>query len=150
MLVTEKKMSDTNTGKGHCLCGAVHITASAMSTKVGVCHCGMCRRWTGGPLFAMDCGSDVTFKGQENIGVFASSDWAERGFCKKCGSHLFYRLKQANQYIMPAGIFDNAEQLVFDHQIFIEEKPEYYSFANKTHNMTGAEVFAQYAPVSET
>ena len=149
MLVTEKKMSDTNTGKGHCLCGAVHIAASTMSTIVGVCHCGMCRRWTGGPLFAMDCGSDVTFTGQENIGVFASSDWAERGFCKKCGSHLFYRLKQANQYIMPAGIFDNAEQLVFDHQIFIEEKPEYYSFANKTHNMTGAEVFAQYAPVSE-
>ena len=87
---------------------------------------------------------------QENIEVFASSDWAERGFCKKCGSHLFYRLKQANQYIMPAGIFDNGEKLVFDHQIFIEEKPEYYSFANKTHNMTGAEVFAQYAPVSET
>ena len=143
-------MSDTNIGKGHCLCGAVHLTASTMSTKVGVCHCGMCRRWTGGPLFAMDCGSNVTFQGQENIGVFTSSDWAERGFCKKCGSHLFYRLKQANQYIVPAGIFDHGEKLVFDHQIFIEEKPEYYSFANKTHNMTGAEVFAQYAPAAET
>lgn len=143
-------MSDNNIGKGHCLCGAVHIVASTMSTKVGVCHCGMCRRWTGGPLFAIDCGSDVAFKGQENIGIFASSDWAERGFCKKCGSHLFYRLKQANQYIVPAGIFDHTEQLIFDHQIFIEEKPEYYSFANVTHNMTGAEVFAQYAPVPET
>ena len=69
-------------------------------------------------MFTVDCGSDVSFKGQENIGVFASSDWAERGFCKKCGSHLFYRLKQANQYIMPAGIFDNSEKLVFDHQTF--------------------------------
>ena len=143
-------MSDTNIGKGHCLCGAVYIVAAAMSTKVGVCHCGTCRRWTGGPLFSVECGSDVSFKGQENIEVFASSDWAERGFCKKCGSHLFYRLKQANQYIMLAGIFDNGEQLVFDHQIFIEEKPEYYRFANETHNMTGAEVFAQYAPVSES
>ena len=23
-----------------------------------------------------------------------SSAWAERGFCKNCGSHLFYRLKE--------------------------------------------------------
>ncbi len=31
-------------------------------------------------------------------------------------------------------------------QIFIDEKPAYYDFANKTHNMTGAEVFAAFAP----
>jgi hypothetical protein len=41
------------------------------------------------------------------------------------------------------------EGLVFDRQIFIDEKPEYYSFANETKNMTGAEVFAQFAPLSE-
>ena len=31
-------------------------------------------------------------------------------------------------------------------QIFIDEKPAYYDFANKTKNMTGAEVFAAFAP----
>ncbi len=51
---------------------------------------------------------------------------AERGFCKKCGSHLFYRLKQNSQYYIPVGIFDNDEGLVFEHQVFIDEKPEYY------------------------
>jgi hypothetical protein len=142
-------MTDTSMGKGHCLCGAVHISASTMSNKVGACHCSMCRRWTGGPLLAVDCGSDVSFDGKENIEVFDSSQWAERGFCRKCGSHLFYRLKQNNQYIMPIGIFDNCEKAVFDHQIFIDEKPDYYDFANETHNMTGEEVFAQYAPPSE-
>ena len=50
---------------------------------------------------------------------------------------------------MPAGIFDNSEGLVFDHQIFIDEKPEYYSFANETKNMTGEEVFAMLAASSE-
>lgn len=139
-------MSNTNVGKGHCLCGKVKITAPSMSREVGVCHCGMCRRWTGGPLFAIDCGTDVTFDGKDSVGVYNSSDWAERGFCKHCGTHLFYRLKGNNQYILPVGIFDNAQGLVFDHQIFIEEKPEYYAFSNKTQNMTGAEVFAKYAP----
>ncbi len=93
----------------------------------------------------VDCGSDISFQERENVAVFDSSEWAERGFCKKCGSHLFYRLKERNQYFMPVGIFDDVEQFIFDHQIFIEEKPEYYCFANETQNMTGAEVFAMFA-----
>lgn len=141
-------MSDLNPGKGSCLCGAVHISAKTTSEHVGACHCGMCRKWTGGPLLAVDCGNDVSFEGKENISTFDSSEWAERGFCSKCGTHLFYRLKQQNQYIVPVGLLDNYQPAAFDHQIFIEEKPSFYSFANETKNMTGAEVFAQFAPPS--
>ncbi len=137
-------MSDTKLSKGQCLCGKVKITASSMSNKMGTCHCNMCRKWTGGPLFATDCQSDVSFEGDEYITVFDSSDWAQRGFCKSCGSHLFYRLKENNQHYIPVGIFEDDEKFIFEHQIFIDEKPEYYSFSNKTHDMTGAEVFAQY------
>ena len=135
-------------GKGSCLCGAVHLYAKTMSKQVGACHCSMCRKWTGGPLLAVDCGSDVSFEGQENISTYDSSAWAERGFCNKCGSHLFYRLKEQNQYIVPVGLFDDFARVVFDHQIFIEEKPAFYSFANETKNLTGAEVFAQFAAPS--
>lgn len=138
-------MSDANISKGHCLCGKVKVTTPGMNNKIGACHCSMCRRWTGGPLLAVDCGNNVSFEGKDNIGIYSSSDWAERGFCKNCGGHLFYRLKESNQYIMPVGIFDNGENFVFDHQIFIDDKPEYYCFSNETHNMTGAEVFAKYA-----
>nr|WP_229680731.1 GFA family protein [Marinobacterium zhoushanense] len=116
-----------------------------MSKHVGACHCSMCRKWTGGPLMAVDCGTEVKFSGEENISTYSSSDWAERGFCARCGSHLFYRLKQNGQYIIPAGLFDTAEALNFDHQIFIDEKPEYYAFANETKNMTGEEVFASFS-----
>lgn len=51
---------------------------------------------------------------------------------------------------MPVGIFDGSEQFILDHQIFIEQKPEYYCFANETQNMTGAEVFAMFAPATES
>lgn len=133
---------------GSCLCGAVRVQAKAASNYVGVCHCSMCRKWTGGPLFAVDCGTEVSFEGEENISTYSSSDWAERGFCNRCGSNLFYRLKQNNQYIMAAGIFSE-EGYLFDHQVFIDEKPFYYEFANETKNMTGEEVFAQFAPPEE-
>jgi hypothetical protein len=145
----ESIMSDVNEGKGRCLCGAISITVKNISKSVGACHCDICRRWGGGPLMAVDCGTDVTFSGEENISVFNSSDWAERGFCNQCGSHLFYRLKESNQHIMPVGIFDNDDMFIFDHQIFVEEKPSFYDFKNETKNMTGAEVFAAFAPQSE-
>lgn len=45
---------------------------------------------------------------------------------------------------MAAGIFDDIDDVVFDHQIFIDEKPDNYQFANETHNLTGEEVFAQF------
>lgn len=147
--IGEKKMSNLNSAKGSCLCGAVGIEAKNMSNLVGACHCNTCRKWGGGAFLAVECGSDVSFEGEENIGVYKSSEWAERGFCQRCGSHLFYKLKQNNQYFMPAGLFDSSEGLVLDHQVFIDEKPKYYSFANETKNMTGAELFAQFAPTSE-
>jgi hypothetical protein len=130
--------------KGSCLCGAVNISTS-ISDRVAACHCSMCRQWGGGPLLAVECEGDVSFEGEENIGIYQSSEWAERGFCKKCGSHLFYKYKPNNQYYMPVGIFDKTEGLIFDSQIFIDEKPEYYCFANETKNMTGAEVLEQFA-----
>lgn len=133
-------------GNGTCLCGAVRINATNISKNVGACHCAMCRRWGGGPLMAVECGTEVSFKGKENIAVFNSSEWAERGFCSKCGSHLFYRLRENKQYIIPVGLFDENDKFIFDHQVFIDKKPSFYSFANKTNEMTEAEVFAKYAP----
>lgn len=142
-------MTDEFEDTGSCLCGAVSFTAKAVSRNVGACHCGMCRKWGGAPAMAVDCGSGVTFDGAENISAFDSSPWAERGFCRKCGTHLFYRLKADDQYVLPAGLFDNDESFVFKQQIFIDTKPAFYSFAEKTDDMTEAEVFARYGSSPE-
>lgn len=142
-------MTTSNQATGSCLCGAVKITVQNPGTGIGACHCSTCRKWGGGPLLAVECGSDVTLEGEDNISVYNSSEWAERGFCKQCGTHLFYRLKEAQQYHIPAGVFDGTHELSFDLQIFIDEKPAYYRFANETPTMTGAEVFAMYAPKAE-
>ena len=142
--------NSTNIAKGSCLCGAVNISATNINKRIAACHCNMCRKWGGGALLAVECESGVSFSGEENIAVYQSSEWAERGFCQKCGSHLFYRLKDdKNHYYIPVGIFDNNKDLIFDLQVFIEEKPEYYAFANETKKMTGAELFAQFTSSSE-
>tara|TARA_R110000868_G_scaffold96973_3_gene266826 strand:+ start:674 stop:1015 length:342 start_codon:yes stop_codon:yes gene_type:complete len=109
----------------------------------------MCRKWGGGPFMEVDCGIAVSFEGEQNISVYDSSEWAERGFCNQCGSHLFCRLKDTKQHMIPVGLFDDANNFRFDHQVFIDKKPAYYRFANKTKDMTEAEVFAMYAPEQE-
>jgi hypothetical protein len=130
--------------RGKCLCGAIKITAKNAGDKVGACHCKMCRRWGGGPFMEIDCGANISIDGEENVSVFNSSPWAERGFCTACGTHLFYRIKETGEHMVPVGLFDDDEGLVFASQVFIDEKPSYYRFANKTHDMTGAELFAKY------
>ena len=136
----------TGVGIGSCLCGSVKVKAPEVSSKVWACHCSTCRKWGGGPFMSVDCGFDVTFEGKENISVYDSSKWAERGFCKNCGSHLFYRIKSNKQYSMPVGIFDKNEGYTFDIQVFIEEKPKYYCFSNETRKLTGEEAFSEFSP----
>ena len=133
-------------GKGRCLCGAVKFTAKNMKNNVDACHCGMCRRWGGGPLMVVGCGTEVAFEGEENITVYSSSAWAERGFCKKCGSHIFYRFKEINEHEIPVGLFENQDSFKFDLQVYIDRKPSFYSFANKTNEMTEVEVIERFGP----
>ena len=54
-------------------------------------------------------------------------------------------MKKNNQYFIPIGLFDIDDRVKFEHQIFIDEKPAYYSLSNDTKNMTGAEVFAAFS-----
>jgi hypothetical protein len=132
--------------QGGCLCGAVRFTASLKDREVGACHCSMCRKWTGGPFMVIDCGDTIKVENESNLGVYRSSEWAERCFCKTCGSVLFYRLVQNGNCYASAEAFDDRAGYALTSQVFIDEKPAYYDFANKTHNMTGAEVFAAFAP----
>ena len=129
--------------QGKCLCESVKIIAQPVKEELGVCHCSMCRKWSAGPLMVVDCGTDVTFEGEQNVSVFHSSDWGERGFCTKCGTNLFWRMRSTGQTMVSTELFDGVP-FKFDHQIFIDEKPDYYNFSNETHNMTGAEVIESF------
>lgn len=129
---------------GHCLCNAVSVTATLASSTFDACHCSMCRRWGGGPAFTIDPGKTVAFSGEENIVKYSSSAWAERGFCGRCGTHLFYRLKASDFCNVSLGLFDGAEALAFQSQIFIDAKPSHYAFANETELLTEAQVLAKF------
>lgn len=130
---------------GSCLCGGVSYAVDVESTKVDACHCGMCRKWAGGPLMVVESKGPIAFEGEQNIARFASSQAIERGFCKICGSTLFTKVVGADHYFLAAGGIAESDKLMLVQEIFIDDKPSYYAFANDTHKMTSEEFFKAWA-----
>ena len=127
-----------------CLCGAVQFEVGVKAREMGVCHCSMCRRWSGGAFMAVGC-ENVTFQNEAAVGVYSSSEWGERCFCKACGSTLMWRSKDGEHQAVSVQTFADPGSFRFASQIFIDEKPASYSFAETTRNMTGAEVMAAFS-----
>ncbi|GJE02282.1 GFA family protein [Methylobacterium isbiliense] len=138
-------MSEPAPLSGRCLCGAVRFRARPRRLEMDVCHCGLCRRWSGGALMAVECDPGLAVEDEGQLGLYASSDHGERGFCRACGTSLFWRMRDGSFLAVCAQAFDAPDRFVLATEIFIDDKPANYAFANDTHKMTGAEVVAAFA-----
>lgn len=131
---------------GGCMCGAVRFTARLDRTTYGTCHCEMCRRWTGSALLAMTVpDANIRWTGLDRIKTIQSSPWARRAWCDACGSSLYYRMTDGphtDHYEVPIGLFDNADGLVMETEIYIDQKPDAFAFAGSTKQYTRAETLA--------
>ncbi|KZM47889.1 GFA family protein [Labrenzia sp. OB1] len=128
---------------GGCLCGAVRFTAEPEKPEMGICHCSMCRRWTGGVFMAVGC-NDVQLENEDALGVYKSSGYGERVFCKTCGTSLFWRMADGSHTSASAQAFDDPSVFKLTSEIFVDEQPANFAFANETSRMTGAEVIAYF------
>ena len=109
---------------GHCLCGAVTIAvAGAHDPRVGACHCRMCQRWSGGLFlcFTADAAA-VTVSG--DVTRYRSSAFAERAFCPRCGSHLWFNdvepAGKPRSYELMPGLFDAARSWPLRSEIYVD------------------------------
>ena len=112
--------------EGHCLCGAVTVTVKGdHDSGIGACHCRMCQRWSGGLFLCFDApATSVTVEGP--VSEFQSSPFARRGFCPRCGSHLWFRdvnesgePADANYELMP-GLFDEAHDFPLRSEVYAD------------------------------
>lgn len=128
---------------GGCLCGAVSITLNSAHREVDVCHCSMCAKW-GGTMYAGIETDSFTVTGEDSIATYDSSDWAERAFCSRCGSNLWFKLKPTGARSFLTGLFDNLPPgLPIKHQIFIDEKQDWFDLAQDSPMKTGPEIIAE-------
>lgn len=129
--------------QGHCLCGAVSFTGKGASEGIHCCHCRDCARWNGGPLLSVEFTEGYDIEGP--VRWFESSDWAERGSCERCGSALFWRMRDGSHCSAAVGAFDEPKTFTkIDSHIFIDSKPGHYDFADDAPRLTAAEVIAKF------
>jgi len=111
-----------------------------------VCHCDMCRRHSGSVSMTIACeGPPIFILGEEIMTTYKSSEWGERCFCSKCGTHLFVNSPGFGYYGVAVGALDNKEhssKVHLDKEIFIDKKPDFYSFAGERPRLTEAEFLA--------
>ncbi len=131
-----------NSIEGHCLCGAVRIALTSPSSEVEICQCGMCRRW-GGAFYAAQTGADADMTGEDAVSVYRSSEWAERAFCRHCGSGLWFRFLPTGNRSFSAGLFDSARGAEIEKEIFADEAAAWCSLDGNHPRQTGAEVIAE-------
>ena len=113
--------------KGSCNCGAVNYEIAGEIRPVVACHCSQCRKQTGHYFAATNCKDDqIVIKGADNITWYAASDSAKRGFCKHCGSALFWKPEGRDDVSILAGSIDGATGLKLVEHIFVADKGDYY------------------------
>lgn len=118
-------MSEEHTG--HCLCGAVRFRTVGPLRDVIACHCSQCRRQSGHHYAATNVEDDrLTVEGGENVTWFRASDMASRGFCRTCGSVLFWKGDGSDYTSLMAGAFDQPTGLKIGMHIFCADKGDYY------------------------
>jgi hypothetical protein len=95
------------------------------------CHCGQCRK-QGGHFYAATnvADRDLEVTGEDNVTWYRSSDFARRGFCRHCGSALFWKRNGDAHTSIGAGMFDESTVLRAGHHIFVADKGDYYEIGD--------------------
>ena len=87
-----------------------------------------CRQFAGYTWAATAIPREVLeISGAENLTWFQSSDHARRGFCRLCGSHLFWDEAGNQNLSIAAGSVDQEAALKLGKHIYVQDKPPYYS-----------------------
>ncbi len=112
---------------GSCLCGGVTFEITGPLRPVVGCHCSQCRKQSGhfGAFTACD-DADLQFTAQDSLAWYRASDAAGRGFCKTCGSLLFWKGDGLSYTSITAGCINGATELKMEGHIYCADKGDYY------------------------
>ena len=117
--------------RGSCLCGAVSLEVEGDLAPPDACHCSQCRKASGHYWASTDVPRGaVTVRGQDEVSWYQSSDKVRRGFCRRCGSPLFWDAAGRPNISISMGAFDQPTATLLEKHIFVPDKGDYYEIAD--------------------
>lgn len=119
---------ENGTWSGGCQCGAVRYMLSEAPANACICHCRMCQKQFGSFFGAFADVSPDHFRITRGApGWFQSSDEAARGFCRDCGTPLFYRFASAHRIGVSIGSLDRHSEVRPQAQYGIEAREPWFA-----------------------
>lgn len=116
---------------GGCLCGAVRFEVSGPLDAPEACHCTMCRRQTGHFYVGTSVPKTaLAIQRDEGLAWYRSSDKVRRGFCRQCGSSLFFEPVYRDWIGIQMGSFDGPTGTRMKGHIFAANKGDYYDITD--------------------
>ena len=126
---------------GRCLCGAVTFKVKGELRQVLVCHCSQCRRSSGHQWAATAAPVEaIEIDCEETLSWYRSSSRAKRGFCRRCGSSLFWREDGSPSLSIAAGSLDVPTGLNTQEHIYFDDASDYYKIHPDEQIRTSAEI----------
>ncbi len=121
----------TTKATGGCLCGAVRYEIAGPMRSVVYCHCEQCRKTSGHFVAATAVGLEQ-LQISEDAGLewFESSEIADRGFCTRCGSSLFWRPQHGKYMAVMTGAIDAPTGLKSREHIHTDDASDYYEITD--------------------
>ena len=112
---------------GGCQCGAIRYKVAGELGYPHICHCRMCQKASGNLFMALAGSRQEDFllmRGEPSW--FQSSDPCGRGFCKDCGTPLFFRTKGSPYISVTIGSLDKPELAEPISQDGVESRVPYF------------------------
>ena len=117
--------------RGSCLCGEVTFEVAGPLPPPDACHCRRCRKHSGHVFASTDVPrASLTLQGADHVAWFHSSERVRRGFCRTCGSTLFWDPIGREKIAIAMGAFDDPTKTRLAVHIFVAEKGDYYEIAD--------------------
>src|ERR1700681_3903816 len=113
---------------GGCQCGAVRYALNEAPSDPTICHCRMCQKAFGSffaPLTGVPIAAFAVTRG--TLSVFKSSDQAERGFCRDCGTPLTFRYIDRPRVSVSIGSLDEPAKFRPQKQYGVESRLSWFA-----------------------
>ncbi len=125
--------------QGGCLCGAVRYEVLGPLRDVVNCHCRMCQRLFGSfGAHSKAKKADIALLKDGGLAWFSTSERARRGFCRDCGTTLFWEPLAQDATGIVAGTLDQPSGLKTIGHIFVGEKPDFTDLSDDIPKFEGS------------
>ena len=109
-----------------CLCGAVAFSLPGPTGDIVACHCTQCRKLSGHYAASFDADETaLRYMSRKSLAEYETPAGGRRGFCKTCGSSLYFRSVKG-EFSIEAGAVTGPTGGQLTEHIFTAFKGDYY------------------------